>query len=144
MLFTRPYHETGLAVVVAAGSGDGRALRSPGDLPDGARVAASPGTTSARAVERRLPGCTLVPLGDAELAAALVDGRVEAGVLDAAPAARLAAHPGLRRLEPDLEVERYALALPLDRPDRVARIDAVLERLEREGTLAALDALYGL
>lgn len=139
--FSRPYHETGLGVVARRGAG---APRSVEDLAAGAKVAAAPGTTSERAVRRLLPACTLVPGGEADFAAWLAQGRVEACVLDSAPADRLASSPGLVRWEEDLEVERYALALPLERGDRVARLDAVLARLEREGVLATLDALYGL
>lgn len=138
--FSRPYHVTAIAVVVADGPD---APRNLGDLA-GARVVAGLGTTSERAVRLRLPEAELVAADELDRSAeeALRSGGVDAWVMDGPNADELAAAPGLRRLAQDLAVERYALAFARGRATLVADINLMLSELENDGTLADLDERY--
>ncbi len=142
VLFTRPYFETSIAVLVRAGPGEPNTLAEL----SGRRVAASEGTTAERAVRGRLPKCVAVieNEGGLEAEARLALRDVDAVALDAPAADRLVGESGgkLVRLADDLEVERYALALPKDRAALRARLDVELQAME--GELRVLDAEYGL
>lgn len=138
--FTRPYFRTALAVVVATAPG------APDSLAElsGGRVGAAPGTTSERAVRELLPDAELVPLGEDEAAERLARGELAALVMDAVPARRLAAaRPDLALLTDALAPEEYAIAVAPGL-DLVEELNALLERMERSGALAALDAELGL
>lgn len=138
--FTRPYFETGIAVVVRAGPGE---PTGHGQLA-GLRVAAAAGTTSERAVREHLPG-TLPAAGGGALLERLLTREIDAAVLDGPDAERLVADGGgaLLRL-PDLTAERYALALPPDRRALLEELDRQLGELRVAGELAALDRAWGL
>lgn len=140
--FTRPYFETEIAVVVRAGEG----LEEPEQL-EGSRVYAGAGTTSQRAVLDRLPEALGVwEAKDASSSELLLDGAVDAAVMDGPNADALVegSEGRLERLPVDLDRERYALAVDPERRDLVRQLDTILEDLEREGFLLLLDVRAGL
>jgi ABC-type amino acid transport substrate-binding protein len=142
VLFTRPYFTTSIAVVVRDAPGEPRCFA---DLA-GRRVAAAAGTTSERAVARRLPDALLVLENKEKLSAAerLARRTIDAVAMDAPAAEALVAASALplRRLPAALAEEDYALALPPDRAALRDRLDAAL--LELAAEWPALDARHGL
>lgn len=142
--FTKPYFETDLRVVVRAGPGEPKTLA---DL-DGRRIGAGSGTTSERALLRALPASVAVVGGskDKTIAERLASGDLDGYVLDGPNAAALvgASTGRLESLDPALESERYALALPLSAAQLTAELDQHLADMRREGFLLLLDARYGL
>lgn len=142
--FTRPYFRTWIAVVVRAGPDE------PGTLEDLAdrRVAAGAGTTSAQAVLWELPEAALAleNAKDLSMIERLLAGDVDAAALDGPAADAIVAESAgrLARLEENLDLELYALALPLDRGDLLERLNAVLATMERSGRMQELDARFGL
>lgn len=129
VLFSEPYLDTSITVVVRTGAGEPTELA---DL-DGRPVAAAAGTTSQEAVLRDLPRARAVLENKQQLATAerLYAGEVDGAVMDAPAAeALVAASAGrLMRLEPDLARERYALALPPGRSELKRQLDRQLARL---------------
>jgi len=142
--FSRPYFVTSIAVVVRRGDGEPQRLE---DL-SGRRVAAGAGTTSERALRQRLPDCTPVIENEADLSGAerLLAGEVDALVMDAPNAEALVREGAGRmvRLAESLAVESYALALPKSERATLARVNAALEILYRQGRLRVLDESFGL
>jgi glutamine transport system substrate-binding protein len=142
--FTKPYFETDLRVVVRAGPGEPRSLAELA----GRRVGAGSGTTSERALLRALPESIALVGGskDKTIAERLASGELDGYVLDGPNAAALvsASTGRLESLEPALESERYALALPLSASRLTAELDQHLADMRREGFLLLLDARYGL
>lgn len=142
--FSAPYFATAIAAVVRAGPGEPRTLTEL----HGRRVAAARGTTSERAVRLALPAAVLVheseadpPPGDRLLA-----GEIDAAVMDRPAADALVAAAGgrLHRLAEPLAAERYALVVAKGRGDLVEHLDRALAALVADGSLARLDARYGL
>ena len=129
VLFSEPYFDTSITVVVRTGAGEPTALA---DL-DGRPVAAAAGTTSEEALLRDLPGARGVLENKQQLATAerLYAGEVDGAVMDAPAAdALVAASAGrLVRLAPDLARERYALALPPGHGELKRQLDLQLTRL---------------
>ena len=145
MRFTRPYFRTSIAVVVRAGPGEPRGL----DDLAGLRIHAGLGTTSERAVQGALGEAALAPAPKSDGASTgqrLLDGEIDAAVMDGPAADALVAGSGGRlvRLDETLGAEHYALALPLDRRVLTRKLDAALVDLELEGVLAELDREHGL
>lgn len=125
--FTLPYYETAIAVVVRRGSGEPAELR---DLA-GRRVGADAGTTSERALGLHLPQARATSLASKQgPAAALLESRIDAAVMDAPDADLLVArHPErLRRLAQELEREHYALAVGREQQALLAELNAALSR----------------
>lgn len=142
--FSKPYFETDLRVVVRAGPGEPKALAEL----DGRRIGAGSGTTSERALLRTLTASVAVVGGskDKSIAERLASGDLDGYVLDGPNAAALvgASTGRLESLDPALESERYALALPLSAAQLTAELDQHLADMRREGFLLLLDARYGL
>lgn len=117
------------------------------DALAGRRVAASGGTTSALALELRLPGAEAV-LDRPEtvtLGSMLLDGSIDGALMDGPDAERLVAtEPRLRRLEEPVAAERYAVAVRLGNTDLLRAVDTVIARLELEGRLEAWARQEGL
>jgi polar amino acid transport system substrate-binding protein len=143
--FSRPYFKTELVVLV----------REAPDAPESLRelvarkVAASPGTTSQRAVSRLLPEAVGVFEADAAGRSGverLLAGEVDAVVMDGPAAqAAMAAQPGkLRRLPGLFTAEDYALAMPKNRDSLRSQIDECLRTLQNSGNLARWNGKYGL
>lgn len=129
VLFSEPYFDTSITVVVRVGEGEPTSLEELAGKP----VSAAAGTTSEDAVRRHLPGAHGVFENKQQLATAerLYAGEVDGAVMDAPAADALVDDSAgrLARLEPDLARERYALALPLDRADLKSQLDRELARL---------------
>lgn len=142
--FSAPYFETTIVVLARAGAGEPQQL----DELAGRVVAAGAGTTSEAALRERLPHA--IPFeaekDDATTAERLLARAIDAAVLDAPAARRIAAESEGRLvvLEPPLAVERYAIAIDPSRPELKAAIDVALDELRRNGALDELDARYGL
>jgi polar amino acid transport system substrate-binding protein len=142
--FSHPYYRTAIAVVARVGSGEPHHLA---DLVN-SRLAADPGTTSERAVGLRLPKAKLVfeaPKGRSTQQR-LLDGSVDAAVMDGPDADKLvaAANGRLVRLDEDLDQELYALALPKNRQSLLDRLNNALKELEKAGFLEQLNARHHL
>jgi len=141
--FSVPYFHTELACVTLAAPGAPRTLAELA----GRRVGAGAGTTSARALALRVPQATAVLENKAGLPALerLQSGTVDALVMDGPAADTLVASaPGvLVRMPESFGPEDYALVLPPGSALREA-VDEALRALERDGTLARLDAAHGL
>lgn len=131
MLFSEPYYDTSITVVVRTGEGEPTTLA---DLA-GLQVAAGAGTTSERAVRTHLPDAVGVFANKRELATSerLATREVDAAVMDAPAAEALVAESAgtLTRLVPDLDIERYALALPPGRVELKRLVDRELARLAK-------------
>lgn len=144
VVFSRPYFETAIAVVVRTGAGEPRTLA---DL-EGRRVSAARATTSERAVRRHLAGTLGIFENERGLPAErrLLEHEVDAAVMDGPAAdALVAASAGrLVRLSEDLDRERYALALPRNHADLVRRLNRALKTLESDGRLQGLNERFGL
>jgi polar amino acid transport system substrate-binding protein len=142
--FSRPYFRTELVLLV----------REAPDAPEsrhdlvGRKVAASPGTTSQRAVSRLLPESigVFTPDGDRSDVQRLLEGEVDAVVMDGpAAGAAMAAQPGkLRRLPGLFTPEDYALAMPKNRDALRSQIDDCLRTLQVSGNLERWNGKYGL
>jgi ABC-type amino acid transport substrate-binding protein len=144
VLFTEPYFETTIALVVRVGADEPRTLAEL----HGRRVLAGAGTTSERAVQRHLPDAVGVFEGDKGLPAAqrLLEHDVDAAAMDGPAADQLVrtSHGRLRRIALALTAEHYALVLPKGRAALRDRLDAALRELRETGELDRLDARHGL
>lgn len=142
--FTRPYFETSIAVVVRMGMAEPKSF---GELA-GRPVAGAVGTTSERAIRRRLPDAVFSPTTKDGVTSAdrLRSGEVDALVMDGPAADALVASSDgdFFRLPEPLDREAYAIALRGDDPDLVQALDAALSTMLDDGTIAALDAAHGL
>lgn len=140
--FTRPYFLTQIVAVTRSGA------EAPEHLDElaGRIVWAEAGTTSERAVRRRLPHARLdFSQGGPGPSDRLAQREIDAAVMDRPEAERLVAASGgsLAVLPEALEEEAYALALPRSSP-LVDVLDAALRDLEASGRLRELDATWGL
>lgn len=144
VLFTSPYFDTRIAVVVRAGAGEPTALA---ELV-GKKVAAGTGTTAERAVTLFLKTSTGVFENPAKTPTKdrLLNHEVDAAAVDGPNADELAAKSGgkLVVLRESLAVERYALALPKDRRPLKDKLDVALTKLKKARSLAYLDEKWGL
>jgi polar amino acid transport system substrate-binding protein len=142
--FSRPYFKTELVVLVREAPGQPESLR---DLV-AKKVAASPGTTSQRAISRLLPDAVGVFAPDRERTdmQRLLEGEVDAIVMDGPAAeAAMAAQPGkLRRIPGLFTPEDYALAMPKNRDALRSQIDDCLRTLQISGNLEVFNGKYGL
>lgn len=144
-LFSRPYYETTIAVLVRAGENEPTTLA---DLA-GARVHASAGTTSETAARAHLAEAELVlePGKDgASVSERLLAGEIDAAVMDGIDAelAVAAADGALCVLDETLAEERYAILLPAGADDLKRRIDQILQRLDQLGQLDLYLKRHGL
>jgi polar amino acid transport system substrate-binding protein len=141
---TRPYYTTEIAVVVRTGEGEPASLAALAGRP----VSAARGTTSERAVHRRLPDAVGVFENKTGLPTAerLLGGEVDAAVMDGPAADVLVAtsEGRLTRLASPLDEERYVLALQLGDATTRRALDTALADMERAGELTRLDERHGL
>ncbi len=144
VLFSRPYFETVVTVVVRSGPGEPRGW----DDLNGKLVAAGAGTTSESAVRSKLPRAQLALSAKQGLTSAerLLLGEVDGIAMDGPAADALVAGSGgaLTTLHTPLATESYALALPKDRSQLVQLIDAALRELEASGDLQRLNGKWGV
>lgn len=144
VLFTQPYFETEIALVVRAGPGEPRTFAALA----GKRVGAGVGTTSERAVRRMLGNALCVPASKvgATTAELLLAGELDAAAMDGPNADQMVAgsEGRLARLKGSLDKERYALAVSKQRPGLRDKLDLVLDEMVKNRTLSELDRTYGL
>jgi len=144
--FSRPYFDTELVVIVRDEPAAPQSLRQL----EGRKVAASPGTTSQRAVQQLLSDSVGVFEAGGEGQPTDIDrllaGEVDAVVMDGPAAdAAIAAQPGkLHRIPGLFTTEHYALALPKDRGALRNQIDECLRTLQVGGSLDKWNGKYGL
>lgn len=144
VLFSRPYFDTAIAVVVRAGAGEPSTLAALA----GKRVTGGLGTTSERAIRNRLKHAHGVFENKEGVSALyrLLRGEIDGAVMDGPAADKLVAESSgklLRMVEP-LDHERYALAFPKSHSAIAARFDQALEELRTSGALRGLDRRHGL
>lgn len=140
--FTAPYFETAVLAVVRA---EDRSLTLGG--LDGEPVAAGLGTTSERAVEKRLPASRIAAATEkgGSSVERLLAGEVRAAIMDGPDAQDLVREDSrLAILSEPLAAERYSIAVRPDAPELVTALDAALEALRAEGVLRELDERFGL
>jgi polar amino acid transport system substrate-binding protein len=142
--FSIPYFATELSVVVTRGPS------SPNSLADlaGKRVAGGVGTTSERAIRKKLPESIGVFENKEEMSTLerLTSGEVDAVVMDA-PAARalVAANAdALAMLNEPLDTEHYALALNKAAGHLLEAVDRELSKFERRGSFHRWNQKFGL
>ncbi len=144
MLFTSPYFDTRIAVLVRAGAGEPTTLA---DLA-GKKVAAGNGTTAERAVKLYLKQSTGVFENPAKTPAKdrVLGREVDAAAMDGPAADEVAAKSEgkLAVLRESLAVERYGLALPQDRAQLRDKLDAALKKMRGLHLLTHLDEKWGL
>ncbi|MDG2150090.1 MAG: ABC transporter substrate-binding protein [Planctomycetota bacterium] len=143
--FSRPYFETEIAVVVRTGEGE---PRNWDDLA-GRVVAASPGTTSEKAVLHKLPRTQATLWADKQglgVAERLLLGEIDGIAMDGPNAEALVLDSGgaLTTLPAALAPERYALVVPPNRTALLVEINAALQELEQSGQSERLNGKWGL
>jgi len=142
--FSDPYFSTAIEVVVRRGPGEPRRWA---DL-DGRKVAAGQGTTSERAVRRVLPQAVGVYENKSQQGAyeRLTSGAVDGLAMDGPNALDLVRQHGdeLTLLLTPLAAERYGLVVGSGQLALRSAINRGLVALRRDGTIAALDARWGL
>ena len=142
--FSSCYFETSIAIVVRDGAGE------PTTMTDLAskKVGAAVGTTSEQALREFLPKsiAVLENKSGAPTLERLVTGELDAAVMDGPAARAMAARSAgkLSVMKQTLTSERYALVVREGREDLLSRIDAALESMRRDGSLAELNQRFGL
>lgn len=135
--FTIPYVTAKQVVIVPIDS----PIQSVADLK-GKRIGVQQSTTGDVYVTNNI--------GDPErfensaiLVATLAAGKLDAGVLDDAPASEYAAkNPQLRVLKEALTFEEYAFALSKDNPELLKKFNAALDEMFEDGTITKIFAKY--
>lgn len=135
--FTRPYESAKQVIIVPKDSAitDESGLKS-------VRVGVQHGTTGDLYVTKNLGEPERFSNG-ALAVAALASGKLDAVVLDGAPAAQhVADKPELTILDKELTREEYAFAISHNRPELLAMFNKTLEEMEKDGSLARIRATY--
>jgi polar amino acid transport system substrate-binding protein len=143
VIYSRPYFQAGEVLVAPAG-GEFRNARDLRGRTIGAELG-SLGDQTARRLRAQGRQFTLdSSFGSADAALdALGEGRLDGVVVDRVAALGLVgARPGLAILDPPLSDVPYVIAAPFDAPDFARAVDAWLEAIERDGSLAQLTADY--
>jgi len=142
--FSRPYFLTEIVAVVRTEPGSPTGL----DELAGHRVAGGRGTTSERAIQRRLPHSVFdfESASDAAATDRLLARELDAVVMDRPAAERIVADSGgqLAVLPEALETEAYAVAVAPAKAGLLEKVDRALNQMEASGELAELAARWGL
>ncbi|MEZ5977853.1 MAG: ABC transporter substrate-binding protein [Planctomycetota bacterium] len=144
VLFTKPYYETEIVVVVSTRPGAPRRLSAL----EGGTLVGGVGTTSERAIRLVYGDDAFVPgTKDGASAAELVlDGSVDGAVMDAPNARALVEQvgPTLRILDEPLAMEHYSIAVRPNAPHLREELDRALAELDADKVLDRLDREFGL
>jgi len=138
--FTVAYY-TAAQVIVAA---EGTTIASAADL-EGLTVGVVLGYTGDIAVSRMDDVEVIRSNSGVESILELVNGRVDAVVIDRAPAeAMIAQHPGLITIEDPavFSSENYGMAIRLDNTELLNEFNTILQRLIADGTIDTISAYY--
>jgi len=142
-LFTQPYCMAAQAIVVTEGS----PITCKADL-EGKSVSVQTGTTAESfCMEQGYDVRAYTANNDAE--AALVNGKVEAWVIDDLTAAEMVtiynekADTKLVVLSDPMTTEPYAFAASLENTELIASMDKILTDMLKDGSIAAIFAKYG-
>lgn len=141
-LFSTPYFETCQAVLVRVGEHEPKTL---GELA-GRRVGAAGTGTSARAL-RNLPGVERVRLGKGTQGLpALLSGEIDALVIDEFEVVSAARKDSdrLNVLDEPAALESYGFVLAPDQAQLARQVNAALQKLRDDGTIARLKQRFGL
>ncbi len=137
VLFSAPYAVAQQVIIVPKTS----AVASAADLT-GVRVGVQSGTTGDLYVKDNIGEPERYPNG-AMAVAALKAGKVDAVVLDNLPAAKhVAKNPQLHILPAPLTEEKYAIALGKDKTALRDKMNAALQAMAEDGTLARIAEAY--
>jgi polar amino acid transport system substrate-binding protein len=140
ILFSRPYHAAGQSVCVTSSS----PIHGPGDL-GGRRLGVQLGTTGEREAHA-IAGAEVISF-DA-IGAAFLDlasGRCDAVIADTPTAALyVREHPDIRLVGEPINRESYGIAFRQGDVELKAQVDAILEKMEEDGTLRGLRQRWGL
>ena len=135
--FTRPYARAMQVVIVPQGAD----IESAAHL-SGRRIGVQSGTTGDLYVAEHIGEPERFANG-ALAVAALVAGKVDAVVLDNLPAEKhVARNPKLKILPEPLTSEEYAIAVNKNHPQLLSMLNATLESMEQDGTLARIAESY--
>lgn len=140
--YTRSYFVGGTVAVIRAGAGqplanDAQAWAAGKTL---AVEYGAGGDALARQWARRVAGVTVTPKTTAADALLAVEkGEADAAIVDALTAYDfLLSHPALALAGPPIEPEPYVIAVSIESPLLLERLEAALATLEADGTLARL------
>jgi ABC-type amino acid transport substrate-binding protein len=144
--YTQPYFVAGTVAVVRAGGGD-RLEGDPEAWAAGKTLAVEFGATGdalGRQWARRVVDVTVTPLLTAgEALAAVESGAADAALVDAITAYEFVrTHPAVVVAGPPVEPEPYVIAVSIDSPILLRELEAVLEAMRADGTLAGLRAKW--
>ena len=135
--FTTSYVKADQVIIVREDSD----ITGPGSLK-GRRIGVQHGTTG----DMYVTGNVQEPerFQDGALAvASLVTGKIEAVVLDNAPAEEhVARNPGIKILPEALASEEYAMAISKSRPELLAMFNKTMAEMKADGTMAAIWTRY--
>ncbi|MGI6174446.1 MAG: basic amino acid ABC transporter substrate-binding protein [Christensenellales bacterium] len=135
VLFSNPYFSATQVIIVPA---EGAVVTCEADL-EGKKIGVCMGYTGDLYVTDSFPTATIERYEKGmDAVQDLANGRLDAVVLDEAPAKVLADQAGtLTVLEDRLSDEQYGIAMPLDATELCEKINAALAELEADGTLQA-------
>ncbi|MBQ3144446.1 MAG: ABC transporter substrate-binding protein/permease [Akkermansia sp.] len=135
--FTRSYTTAQQVIIVPQGS----AVNGP-DALKGLRLGVQHGTTGDLYVTEHIGQPERFSNG-ALAVAALAAGKLDAVVLDSAPAKEhVSGNPNLHILPEALTTEEYAMAISKGRPELLAMFNRTLEAMAADGTLARITETY--
>ena len=135
--FTRSYATAQQVIIVPQGS----AVNGP-DALKGVRLGVQHGTTGDLYVTEHIGQPERFSNG-ALAVAALAAGKLDAVVLDSAPAKEhVSGNPNLHILPEALTTEEYAMAISKNRPELLALFNRTLEAMAADGTLARITETY--
>ena len=136
--FSEPYFLAAQTIVVPAGSG----ISCKADL-DGKKISVQTGTTAEEyCMENGYDVLAFTSNNDA--AAALTGGKVDAWVVDNEVAVAMAGPLGLVTLEEAMTTEPYAFAFAKGSDELVAAVNAALDEMLADGTVADIFAAWGV
>lgn len=135
--FTIPYVTAKQVILVPVDS----PIQSADDLKD-KRIGVQQSTTGDIYVTENI-GAPQRFENSAILVATLVAGKLDAGVLDDAPASEyVKSNPQLHILKEALTFEDYAFAISKKNPELLAKFNAAMEEMKADGTMAKIFAKY--
>ena len=141
-LFTQPYFETAISVIVRRG--DAR-IRVPRDIAS--RTVGAPGGTTSATIAQELAADEVRDFAtSSEAIDALIQGDIDAYIIDQIEARELtAAQPAqVRMLEAPAAVEGYGFLFAKSKREARDRVDEAMSMLNETGKLEAMRAALGL
>lgn len=140
VLFTDPYYDATQKIIVPV---EGATVTCEADL-EGKKIGVQLGTTGDLYVTDNFPTADVQRFNKGmDAVQDLISGRLDAVVIDSAPAAVFVSQTeGLTLLEDNLSEEVYAIALPLEDTELCEQMNAALATLKEDGSLQAIIDSY--